>query len=105
MTSQSVGFLWAVAIAFGSLSLSFVLVFLRLTIGPSLPDREVALDLLAILSAGFIAVYSISARQSVYLDVAITLTLIAFLSTVAFARYVQQMGQHKYRRKHTKESS
>ncbi|OFZ19118.1 MAG: hypothetical protein A2X94_10235 [Bdellovibrionales bacterium GWB1_55_8] len=83
---------WTLAIAFGNMCLSFILVFIRLAIGPSLPDRVVALDLLAVLSAGFITIYAISAHQPVYLDVAITLTLIAFLSTVAFARYVQQMG-------------
>ena len=96
---SSTWFQYVLAIAFGNICISFVLAFIRLIIGPSLPDRVVALDLIAILAAGFIAHYSISAHQPVYLDVAITLTLIAFLSTVAFARYVQQLGQQKRQKK------
>jgi multicomponent Na+:H+ antiporter subunit F len=101
-TLSSSWFQWVLAIAFGNLCLSLLLVSLRLMLGPSLPDRVVSLDLLAILAAGFIALYSISAHQPVYLDVAITLTLIAFLSTVAFARYVQQMGIRKSLEKRAK---
>jgi multicomponent Na+:H+ antiporter subunit F len=81
---------WAVSISLVNLSLGLLLAFIRLAKGPSLPDRVVSLDLIGILSAGIIAVYSVAVDQPQYLDVAITLTLIAFISTVAFARYVQQ---------------
>lgn len=80
-------------IVFFNLGVSFLLVFIRLTKGPTLPDRVIALDLIGIISAAFIVAYAISVRQSAYLDVAITITLIAFLSTVAFARYIQRMSQ------------
>ncbi len=92
--------LFKLAVSFGflNLTLSLVLAFARLAKGPSLPDRVVALDLIAIIAAGFITLYAISSGQPVYLDVAITLTLIAFLSTVAFARYLQQTGARDRRR-------
>jgi multicomponent Na+:H+ antiporter subunit F len=64
--------------------------FYRLVRGPSLPDRVVALDLIGTLSVGFIAVHSIISDQPVFLDVAIVLALIAFLGTVAFARYLEK---------------
>jgi multicomponent Na+:H+ antiporter subunit F len=84
---------WAIFISLMNLSVGLLLAFVRLAKGPSLPDRVVSLDLIGILSAAVIAVYSVAVKQPQYLDVAITLTLIAFISTVAFARYVQQTKQ------------
>ena len=78
----------AVTITFVALCISIVLAFYRVIKGPSLPDRVVALDLIAYLVIGFIATYCIASDQPVYLDAAIVLALIAFLGTIAFARYV-----------------
>lgn len=71
------------------LTVAVLLAFVRLVRGPSLPDRIVALDLMATFGIGIMAVYSIATRQPVYLDVAIVVALISFLGTVAFARYVE----------------
>ncbi|MBW3635244.1 MAG: cation:proton antiporter [Armatimonadetes bacterium] len=72
------------------LCVALFLAFWRLLRGPSLPDRVVALDLIALLSVGFIAIYDIVTNDTVFLDVAIVLGLVAFLGTVAFARYVER---------------
>lgn len=72
------------------LSVAMLLAFFRLVRGPSLPDRVVALDLMATLVIGIVAAYSVATGQSAYLDVAIILALIAFLGTVAFAYYIQR---------------
>lgn len=72
------------------LSIAIVLAFVRLWRGPSLPDRVVALDLLATLGMGVIVVYAIATEQPVFLDVAIILALISFLGTVAFAYYLER---------------
>lgn len=77
-------------IAFALLVASLFLSFFRLVRGPSLPDRVVALDLISNVAVGFIALYGIATHQGVYLDVAIVLALISFLSTVAFARYLEK---------------
>jgi multicomponent Na+:H+ antiporter subunit F len=79
----------AVTIGYGLLSLSLLLAFARLVRGPSLSDRVVALDFIGALAVSFIALYTISSRNSVYLDAAVVIALIAFLGTVAFARYVE----------------
>ena len=78
----------AVNVTFVSLCISLILAFYRVVVGPSLPDRVVALDLIAYLVIGFIATYCIHISQAVYLDAAIVLALVAFLGTLAFARYV-----------------
>jgi multicomponent Na+:H+ antiporter subunit F len=87
----------ALGVVMGMVSLALVLAALRLVRGPSLPDRVVALELIGTVSVGVIAVYDIITDLPVYLDVAIVLTLIAFLATVAFARYVE-MGAPAGRR-------
>jgi multicomponent Na+:H+ antiporter subunit F len=80
-------------LAFGMLTVTMILVFIRLIRGPSLPDRVVALDLFAILSAAFLTIYAIDTNQLVYLDVAIVMGLIAFLGTVAFALYIERRAR------------
>ena len=79
---------WAFTITFILLSLSFIFLLIRLIKGPSAPDRVVALDLMAVTTVGFILVFSMSSHQAVYVDIAIALALVAFLGTVACARYV-----------------
>jgi multicomponent Na+:H+ antiporter subunit F len=69
---------------------SLFLAFYRLVRGPSTPDRVVALDLMALIVVGFIATYAVATEQPVLLDAAIVLALISFLSTVAFARYLEK---------------
>jgi multicomponent Na+:H+ antiporter subunit F len=77
-------------VIFSMLSVALFLAFVRLVRGPSLPDRVVALDLIAALTVGFIAVYAIDTGERVFLDVAIVVALITFLGTVAFARYIER---------------
>jgi multicomponent Na+:H+ antiporter subunit F len=72
------------------LGLGLFLALGRLVVGPSLPDRVVALDLIAALTVGIIVTYAVGTEQRVFLDVAIVLALITFLGTIAFAQYVER---------------
>lgn len=72
------------------MGLAMLCAFVRLVRGPGLPDRVVALDLMATLVIGIVAVYSVATGVSAYLDVAVILALIAFLGTVAFSYYIQR---------------
>ena len=69
-----------------------LLAFVRLVRGPDLANRVVALDLLSVLGVGIAAAAAVRAGDAVYLDVALVLALIAFLGTVAFARYAEGGG-------------
>lgn len=69
---------------------SIALAFLRLVRGPSLPDRVVALDLITILAVAFCALFAIASEEAAFLDVAIALALVAFLATVALARFAER---------------
>ena len=83
---------FALDATFAMLGLAALLAFVRLARGPSLPDRVVALDLIATISVGMIAAYAVLTHEPVFLIVAVVLALIAFLGTVAFASYVEKGG-------------
>ncbi len=91
---NEIGLLAIVApIIFTMLSVALFLAFYRLVRGPSLPDRVVALDLIAAIMVGMIAVYTIDTDQRVMLDAAIVVALITFLGTVAFAQYLERRAR------------
>jgi len=72
------------------MALSALLIFVRFLRGPSLSDRVVALDLLITTAIGTISVFAVIFKEKNYLDVAIILALLAFLTTVAFAYYIEK---------------
>lgn len=72
------------------LTISVLLVFIRLFKGPTIVDRVISLDLIITIGIGIITVYSIRQNQKVLLDVAIILALIAFLGTIAFSYYIEK---------------
>ena len=81
---------WALTAALAVLSFALLITVVRVIIGPTLPDRVVALDMLVAIAIGFIAVLGIRTGQTLYADIAIALGLVGFLATVAFARFVLQ---------------
>lgn len=90
----------SITITYVLLSLSLLVSLVRVVRGPSLPDRVVALDLIAFVVISLIATYAISSGHPVYLDVAIVLALMAFLGTIAFARYVLVRAEKKQEHTH-----
>lgn len=85
---------YSIITAYGLLSLALLLSFFRLVRGPTLPDRVVALELLASLTVGFIAISVVASGRSAFVDVAMVLALTAFLAALGFARYLEKGGVH-----------
>ncbi|POF31717.1 cation:proton antiporter [Roseibium marinum] len=83
----------AVRISLAILTISFIIIVVRTVKGPSLPDRVVALDMLVAVGIGFISAIGILTGYYLYIDIAITLGLVGFLATVAFARFVLNRGR------------
>jgi len=79
-------------ITFGLLSIAMLLIFIRLLIGPSLPDRVVALELLATVIVAMTGVYAIFTDRPSFIDVAIVAALTAFLAAIGFARFLERGG-------------
>jgi len=80
--------LWAADIAIGLLLVALLLVIFRLVRGPNLGDRIMALDTLTLLAVGLIGALTVRTGLTLYLDIAIAIALVGFLSTVALARYL-----------------
>ncbi len=72
------------------IGLALILCAIRLTRGPSIADRAVALDQITIQVVAIVILYSMRVNDPVYLDAATVVALIGFLSTLAFARYIER---------------
>ena len=81
--------------ALAVLLISMVLALVRLIRGPAAADRIVALDLISILIVTFMAAYAVYSGETSFLDVAIGYALIAFLGTVALARFLMRTAIKK----------
>jgi multicomponent Na+:H+ antiporter subunit F len=85
-----IGFVMQVVLVL--LASAMLLGFVRLCLGPSLQDRVVALDLIAVLAVGMIVTNTAGTGQRALLDAAILIALVGFLGTVAYAWYVEKEG-------------
>lgn len=75
------------------LALAAAIAFVRLAKGPSLPDRVVATDLLGTLAVGLLVVGAAASGQQAFMDAAVIIALIAFVSNIAYARFIERRGQ------------
>lgn len=73
-----------------ALGIGIGLCFLRLMLGPSMADRVVALDLIAILLVGMLVLYAIEGYHQEAIPVAMALALLNFLGTIGYAVYIQR---------------
>ena len=81
---------WCVATALGMSVIALFLGFVRLTLGPTLADRVVALDMVTMILVVTLTLFALAVDNGAYLDAAIALALVGFLATVAFARYIER---------------
>lgn len=81
-----------ITITFAILSLAMLLIFARLLLGPTLPDRVVALELLATVVVAKAGLYAIHTDNPSFIDVAIVAALTAFLAAIGFARFLERGG-------------
>ncbi|MFC4023413.1 Na(+)/H(+) antiporter subunit F1 [Oceanobacillus longus] len=62
----------------------------RIIAGPSLPDRVVALDMIGVMLVSSIAIISVLQGTKAYLEVILILAILAFISTIAFSKYIER---------------
>lgn len=87
-------------IGFICIVLSVVLAFVRLSKGPSLQDRVVALDFMTVAIVAFCGLAAIRYGTPAFLDVALVLALVGFLATVALARFAERNTERTRERSH-----
>lgn len=82
-----------VLIVLGMIALAMIGCLVRLLIGPTLPDRVVALDLMGMFAVAVIAIFAILIGKPVLLSVCLVMGLILFLGTAAFALYLERRAR------------
>jgi multisubunit Na+/H+ antiporter MnhF subunit len=71
-------------------SISLLLAVVRLLMGPSIPDRTMALDMILMHVVALIALYGIAVNRDVLVDAIIVTAVLGFLGTVSIARYIEE---------------
>lgn len=74
------------------LVISLVLTMARLLIGPSIPDRAVAFDMIMIHVVAIGAITAALTNAAILIDAVIVVAVLGFLGTVALARYIEEGG-------------
>ncbi len=78
--------------AYCILSVAAVIFMIRLLLGPSVPDRVIALDGLLITVMCGVLVAAAEQRSAIGLDTVLVVALLGFIATGVLARYVEQRG-------------
>ena len=81
-----------VYVALGVLVVASYMCLYRIGLGPTAPDRTVAIDILGVILVGFCALLSLLTGRDFYMSVAIAWALLSFIGTLALAKYLEGMG-------------
>lgn len=79
-------------VCFAGLALAGLLAVVRLVLGPSVPDRVVALDNLLLVVVASVAVGAAVTGEGDFLGVLVAVALLGFVGSVTVARYVERRG-------------
>jgi len=80
-------FLWVIVVLISISLLGFVY---RLVIGPSTPDRVIALDAIGVGLISLIGLISILFDTGFFLEVILLLAILSFIGTVAFSKFTEK---------------
>ena len=72
------------------LTVSILICFIRLYVGPDLPNRTVAFDTIAVHAVGIIALFAMRHNSPALLSVATVTVVLGFLGTTMLARYIEK---------------
>ncbi len=82
-----------IAVVFAVLVAAFVLFAVRMVKGPTLADRVIALDGMLVAGVSVLLVYAMDSGSGAFLQVAVLLALVGFISTSVIARYIEGRGE------------
>ncbi len=70
------------------LAVLMVLATVRLVLGPTAPDRAIALDTVNTLVIASMIIFGVIYQEVIFVDVAIVYGLLSFVSTLYIAKYI-----------------
>jgi len=77
-----------IPIAMTMIGLAIALNLWRLTVGPSLPDRILALDTMYVNVIALLILYGIYQASALYFEAALIIAAMGFVGTVAMSKYL-----------------
>lgn len=78
------------------LTISIALCFIRLLLGPSIPNRTIAFDSIAIHAVAILALYATRIGAQSILDAALVVAVLGFLGTTMMAKYLERSAPIYY---------
>ena len=69
-------------------SVAIAIAVLRIILGPSMPDRVLALDVIGVNLISSIAVISIILKTKAFLEVILILGILSFIGTIAYSKSI-----------------
>ena len=72
------------------LSISLIITLYRIIKGPTIHDRILALDSIAYIIIGIVAILSVHLNSHAYFETILLIGILAFLSTIALSRYMER---------------
>lgn len=82
-----------IPVTYGLLAVAFTLFAVRLVKGPSLADRIIGIDGMLVCGIGIILVNAMDTGRGAFLQVAVLLALVGFISTAVVARFIEGRGE------------
>ncbi len=79
---------WLVMLGIAAVSLCILGSIFRILRGPTLADRVLAGDAMALFVVALVILLAIILRTSVFMDAALVVAIIGFVSTLAFSKYL-----------------
>ncbi|EDL63451.1 Na(+)/H(+) antiporter subunit F1 [Bacillus sp. SG-1] len=83
-----------------AVSISMVGLIYRVIVGPTTPDRVVALDALGVNLIAIIALVSMVQHSKSFLEVILLIGILAFIGTVAFSKFLEKGAIIEHDRDH-----
>lgn len=80
--------------------IAIAITFVRLMVGPSFPDRVIAMDTIGVNLISAIAIISILFDTKAFLEVILVLGILAFISTISFSKFIERGVIIERKRKH-----
>ncbi|MEJ8778882.1 Na(+)/H(+) antiporter subunit F1 [Pseudogracilibacillus sp. ICA-222130] len=81
---------WMLMTSFVLFGVAIFITFIRIIIGPTFPDRVIAMDVVGGNLISSIAIVSIIFNTKAFYDVILVLGILAFVSTISFSKFLER---------------
>lgn len=71
-------------------AIAIAIALLRIILGPSMPDRVLALDVIGVNLISAIAIVSILLKTTAFLEAILILGILSFIGTIAYSKFIER---------------